>query len=126
MTDNVRALFSSHEQVESVIGALRSDGIEAGHITVTGPDGTISSVADASERHGFGAHLLGRLLRHDRSPEHVQPTAAGVPAGWLVSVSVDREAEDQSARNLFIRAGATQISSATDGTMVPLERSGRA
>jgi hypothetical protein len=126
MADSVRALFSGHEQVDNVIGALRTDGVDSSQISVTAPDGTVSET-EAAEHHGFGANLLEHLRRHNHAAEQAQPTPDHTPAaGWLVSVTVRSEAEDRSARNLFIRAGATAISSATDGHMVPISQTGPA
>lgn len=116
----VRARFVEHQQVDNVIGALRTDGVDSSQISVTAPDGTVAGM-DAAEHHGFGAHLLEHLRRHNQAAEPAHPAADIAPAaGWLVSVIVRSEAEDRSARNLFIRAGATAISSATDGKMVPI------
>jgi hypothetical protein len=71
--------------------------------------------------------MVSILLRHNPPrPQRHQAVDRDVPPGWLVSVGIRTEAEDQSARNLFMQVGAKEISSATDGRMIPIERRGSA
>ena len=123
MARSVSGLFVDGGQVDSAVGALRDDGFEAARISVVSPDGLAENVAgNQAECHGIGAWLVDHLLRlghpHDMARRMHDEVAGG---RWLVTVAIQTDVEDGSARNLLVRAGAEQISSVTGGTMIQVK-----
>jgi hypothetical protein len=128
MVRSVSGLFATREQVDSAEGGLRDAGFEPERITVVGPDGQVVRLAGQVEGpRGLGAWLVEHLVRHG----HPQATAQAYHDSiaqlgrWLVSAAIRTESEDADARNLLVRAGAQEISSVADGSMVAVERLGK-
>jgi hypothetical protein len=121
MARSVTGLFATREQVDSLDGALRTAGLEPERITIVAPGGQVVRVPGPSEvRQGLGTWLAKRLHRHERAQDQVQtyPDTIAHEGRWLVSADIRSDGEEADARNLMVTAGAEQISSAIDGTMV--------
>jgi hypothetical protein len=122
MERTVSGLFMDKEHAQSAVGALRADGIDAKRITLASPEGTVVG-GETQESHGIGGWFAEHLLHRTHSQEQAQQVKEQVTAaGWLVTVSIRTDEEDRSARNVFVTAGATELSSLAEGTMVPVER----
>ena len=129
MARSVTGLFMDQRHVDRIVGALINAGFGAERISVVSPDDQAAGgAAPADQRttrgRGAGAWLVAHLRQRGLSHEHAQRYQEHVAQGRrLVSVSVTTDAEDEEARNLMVETGATEISSAADGTMVPVQRS---
>jgi hypothetical protein len=118
----VTGLFEHKEQIDSVIGALRDAGFTNEAITVVVP-GEAAATTEAPARRTVGGwlveHLVHRGLPHEKARQYQQDITEG---RHLVNVTVTTDTEDSDARNLIVTAGATEISSASDGKFVPVTR----
>jgi hypothetical protein len=130
MARSVSALFEHQAQVDGVVGALRNAGIESSQISVVSPDSQQATApttlpAEVHTRHGVGAWLLDHLIHRGVPHDHAQHLHDQVAEGRrLVTIVVNSDAQNDDARNLLVRAGALQISNASDGKMVDVWRSG--
>jgi hypothetical protein len=125
---SVTGLFATREQVDSADGALRTAGIAAERITIVGPAGEVVRVPGQEPgRHGLGAWLVEHLMHrgHPQAQAQEYHDSIAHEGRWLVSATILTDAEDADARNLMVRAGAEQISSAADGSMIPVEQLGK-
>lgn len=121
MEHSVSGLFVDGVQVDSAIGALRADGIEAARITVASPDG-FNGEGERKDHHGIDTWLIEHLPRHGHSRDQVRRYEGHAAAGgWLVRVTIRTVEEDRSVRNLLVTAGAKEISGVVDGTMIPID-----
>jgi hypothetical protein len=128
MARSVSGLFTTWEQVDSVEGALRDAGFEPERITVVGPDGQVTRLpGQAQESRGLGNWLVQHLVRHGHPQSKAQEYHDSIAhqGRWLVSAAIRTDGEDADARNLLVRAGAEEISSVADGTMVAVARQGK-
>jgi hypothetical protein len=124
MAASVSGLFLDKQHVDSAVGALRASGLVAARITVFSPEGQRLSVGEAAhERQSIAAWFAEHLVR--RGHPHPQEEASAAPAatgGWLVRVDVASVAEERDVRTTLMAAGATEMSSATDGKMIPVQQ----
>ena len=129
MARSVTGLFMDQRHVDRIVGALIDAGFGAERISVVSPDDQAAGEATPAHQsttrdRGASAWLVAHLHRHGLSPEYTQRYQERVAQERrLVSVTVTTDAEDEEARNLMVETGATEISSAADGTMVPVQRS---
>ena len=127
MARSVTGLFATREQVDSVDGALRAAGLEPERITIVAPGGQVVRVSGPPVvRRGLGTWLAKRLNHRER-PQVQAPVYEDTvehEGRWLVSADIRTDGEDADARNLMVTAGAEQISSAVDGTMVVVNADG--
>lgn len=127
MARSVTGLFATWDQVASVDGALRDAGIASDKIIIVGPDGQMARIpSQARERPGVGAWLVQHLVRqgHPQVQAQIYHDTIVHEGRWLVSAVTQNDAEDADARNLMVTAGASEISSVADGTMVRIDRPG--
>jgi hypothetical protein len=125
MARSVSGLFATWEQVDSVEGALRDAGIEPERITIVGPDGQMVRISGETQGHrGLGTWLVEHLMHrgHPQAQAQEYHDSIAHEGRWLVSAAIHNDAEDADARNLMVTAGAEQISSAADGTMIVVPR----
>jgi hypothetical protein len=123
----ITGLFATDEQVDRVDGAMRDAGFDAERITIVGPDGqNVRISGQAQERHGLGAWLVEHLVHQGQPQAQAQALCDRVAheGRWLVSVDIRNDTEEADARNLMVTVGATEISSAADGTMVAVTQPG--
>ena len=120
MVSTVVGLFEHSAAVENALGAFRSAGYSNRVLRVTKPgEVAIFEGTEATEHHG--GWLREHLPHRSHAPGHVH--ADHLAEGpQLLTVHVGSELEERDARTLLITAGALQISNATDGTMVPVQR----
>ena len=125
MARSVTGLFATRELVDSLDGALRDTGFEAGRITIVGPEGKPIRLP-GMETHGLGAWLVEHLVHRGHPATQAQEYHDSVAheGRWLVSVDIRDDVEDSNARNLMVRSGADEISSVSDGHMLKVERPG--
>jgi hypothetical protein len=123
MARSVTGLFTDKAHTDHILGALNDAGFDPARISVASPDGAASGPAQsaAAGHSGIGSwlsdHLRGRGVSSDHARRYQQQVTEGQ---HLVSVEVTTDAEDEEARGLMVTIGATQISSAADGTMHPV------
>ena len=125
MARNVTGLFATWEQVDSVHGALRDAGFEPERITTVGPDGQmVRFPGQTTGRQSLGTWLVEHLVHrgHPRAQAEAYYDRIAHDGRWLVSAAIQSDVEDADARNLMVTAGAEEISSAADGTMVTVSR----
>jgi hypothetical protein len=127
MARSVTGIFATWEQVDSVDGALRDAGLEPERITIVGPNGKVARVAVQEQWwHGLGTWLVEHLVRqgHPQAKAQEYHDTIAHEGRWLVSAAIRTDNEDADARNLMVRAGAQDISSVADGTMVKVPQQG--
>ena len=125
MARSVTGLFATWEQVDSIDGALRDAGFEPERITIVSPDGKVMRLPGRGQgRYGLGAWLVEHLVHHGHPRAQAQEYHDSIAheGRWLVSAAIQNDAEDADARNLLVTAGAEEISSVADGTMVKVIR----
>jgi hypothetical protein len=128
MARSVTGLFAAREQVDSVHGALRDAGFEPERITIVDPNGQLTQLPGRTEgRQGIGAWLVEHLVHHGHPRAQAQAYHDSIAheGRWLVSAAIQSDVEDADARNLMVTAGAQEISSVADGTMVIVVRPGK-
>ena len=124
MARSVTGLFEHKLQIDSVIGALRDAGFTNEAITVAVPGDAAAPAAQTTPARRtvggwLGEHLVHRGLPHEKAQQYQRDVTEG---RHLVTVTVTTDMEDSDARNLIVTAGATEISSASDGKLIPLTR----
>jgi hypothetical protein len=127
MSRSVTGLFRDQRHVDRIVGALIDAGFDAVRISAVAPYDQVAGGATPVDQRttrgrGAGAWLIAHPLQHGLSHEYAQRSQEHVAQGRCL-VSVTTDAEDEEARNLMVETGAAEISSAADGTLVPVQRS---
>lgn len=120
MARTVSGTFADREHVDSVLGALREASFQPGQLVVIGPDGRSAAMtSEVHEGHGVGSWLKGHLPHRGSPPAQPEQDGGLVPGGhWLVTVTIETDAEERDARTLLVSAGAQAISNVADGNLV--------